>query len=189
MLEGLRTQLVEPWAVALQRAGFAFHRCYPILFITNSGGKPAETSYHMDRSHVVACQIHGRKRWTWLRDPSRWADRETRLNHTAGQLKRPELLSAGDTVTFDMGPGSVLFNKLLTPHWVEAVDGEGVAVSLNISHGGLALNGELTRNEAELMQHVLQQHQRKDGRKVAVAPPVGNKPAWDGLPGQHRAKF
>ena len=44
---------------------------------------------------------------------------------------------------------SVLFNKLLTPHWVEAV-GEEVAVSLNISHGGLRLRGELCRNEREL---------------------------------------
>ena len=141
----------------------------------------------MDQSHVVACQIHGRKRWTWLRDPSRWADRETRLTHDAGQLKKPALLAAGDTVTVDMGPGSALFNKLLTPHWVEAVaDGEGeeVAVSLNISHGGLALNGELMRNEAELVQHV----QRQRGGE-AVAPPVGNKPAWEGLPGQHRARF
>ena len=44
---------------------------------------------------------------------------------------------------------SVLFNKLLTPHWVEAVGSE-VAVSLNISHGGLRLRGELCRNEREL---------------------------------------
>ena len=44
---------------------------------------------------------------------------------------------------------SVLFNKLLTPHWVEAV-GEEVAVSLNISHGGLRLRGELCCNEREL---------------------------------------
>ena len=43
----------------------------------------------------------------------------------------------------------MLFNKLLTPHWVEAV-GEEVAVSLNISHGGLRLRGELCRNEREL---------------------------------------
>lgn len=59
-LEGLRERLVVPWAAALEAAGFSFHRCYPILFITNSvvtseeEVRRAETSYHMDQSHVVA---------------------------------------------------------------------------------------------------------------------------------------
>ena len=55
-----------------------------------------------------------------------------------------------------MTPGDVLFNKLLTPHWVQAL-GEEVAVSLNISHGGLRLDGEVCRNESEL-------EQQRDGR-------------------------
>lgn len=193
LLEGLRAQLVEPWAVALQSAGFTFHRCYPILFITNTGGKCADTSYHMDKSNVVACQVHGRKRWTWLREPSKWADQETRLTHTAGQLQRPDELTEDDTVVAEMGPGDCLFNKLLTPHWVEGV-GDEVAVSLNISHGGLALNGKLMRNEDELMQYIMRERggAAQDNRPEAVVgkfTPVGDTPAWGGLPGQHQAKF
>ena len=193
LLEGLREQLVVPWAAGLHGAGFSFHRCYPILFITNSvedRGEVlrADTSYHMDQSHVVAWQIRGRKQWSWLRDPSAWADREVRLTHVPGQLARPRLAEQ-DIVRLEMGPGQALFNKLLTPHWVEAAPGE-VAVSLNLSHGGLALDGQLMRNEAELMQHVQQKRQRETrvgGGKPA--PPVGNKPAWEGLPGQHRPRF
>ena len=192
--------MCRPWAAALEAAGFSFHRCYPILFITNSvvtseeEVRRAETSYHMDQSHVVAWQIHGRKQWNWLREPSARADREVRCHnhHTPGQLQRPQQLAEQDILRLEMGPGQVLFNKLLTPHWVEAVEGE-VAVSLNISHGGLALNGQLMRNEAELMQHV-QQKRKRDQRHSSQPPappppPVGNKPAWEGLPGQHRARF
>ena len=81
-------------------------------------------------------------------------------------------------MSVEMGAGEVLFNKLLTPHWVEAVGSE-VAVSINLSHGGLALRGRMASNEVELMQH-----NAADGE-----PPVGSKPAWSGLPGQHVPKF
>ena len=193
LLEGLREQVIVPWAAALQAAGFSFHRCYPILFITNAVEElgevmPAETSYHMDQSHVVAWQIHGRKRWNWLRNPSALADREVRLTHIPGQLQRPQQLEEKDIVRLEMGPGQTLFNKLLTPHWVEAVAGE-VAVSLNLSHGGLALDGELMHNETELMQYVHQQRLEKGAGGEQPSPPVGQKPAWEGLPGQHRARF
>jgi hypothetical protein len=193
LLEGLREQLIVPWTAALQAAGFSFHRCYPILFITNAGKElsevmPAETSYHMDQSHVVAWQIYGRKRWNWLSKPSAWADREMRLTHIPGELQRPRQLVQKDVVRLVMGPGQALFNKLLTPHWVEAVEGD-VAVSLNLSHGGLALDGQLMRNETELMQYVQQQRQEKGNMGEQAFPPVGQKTAWEGLPGQHRARF
>jgi hypothetical protein len=179
LLDGLRARFIEPWADSLRRNGFSFHRCYPILFISNAGGKPVETSYHMDKSHVVACQIYGRKRWVWLKEPSKWADRETRLTHVPGQLRRPEALSESDLVSVDMGPGEVLFNKLLTPHWVQAV-GDDVAVSLNLSHGGLRCHGRLTRNEAELRSHEIQLQEASAARGG-----LNHKPAWEGLPGQY----
>ena len=90
-------------------------------------------------------------------------------------------------MSVEMGPGAVLFNKLLTPHWVDAV-GDELSVSINISHGGLALRGELTQNEAELMQHVLQDRKEREAGGEAVQPPA-EKPAWSGLPGQHQPRF
>ena len=82
---------------------------------------------------MVAWQIHGRKCFSSLRDPSAWAPKAIRLTHTPGELARPATLSVQDTLSEVMEPGSVLFNKLLTPHWVAAV-GEEVAVSLVSSH-------------------------------------------------------
>ena len=110
------------------------------------------------------------------------------MTHIPGQLQRPQQLEEKDIVRLEMGPGQTLFNKLLTPHWVEAVAGE-VAVSLNLSHGGLALDGELMHNETELMQYVHQQRLEKGAGGEQPSPPVGQKPAWEGLPGQHRARF
>lgn len=37
---------------------------------------------------------------------------------------------------------------LLTPHWVDASD--SVAMSINLSHGGVRLNCKLSPNEEEL---------------------------------------
>ena len=49
----------------------------------------------------------------------------------------------------DMPPGVVLFNQLLTPHWVQSPL-DTVAFSINLSHGGLRRTGtnrQLCRNE------------------------------------------
>jgi hypothetical protein len=149
-LEGFGEQVLRPWEDALAQAGFTYDRCYPIIFVSGPG---AATNYHTDHSHVVAWQWSGSKRFCSLREPSRWAGREARLS---GQLERPPALRDADTLMMAMTPGDVLFNKLLTPHWVQAL-GEEVAVSLNISHGGLRLDGEVCRNESEL-------EQQRDGR-------------------------
>ena len=53
-----------------------------------------------------------------------------------------------ETLVYEMHPGDVLWNVLLTPHWVEAAD--HVTYSINLSHGGLRLNNQLCRNEQEL---------------------------------------
>jgi hypothetical protein len=57
-------------------------------------------------------------------------------------------MSEQDELSYLMQPGDVLWNAFLTPHWVEASD--SVTYSINISHGGLRLNGELCRHEQEL---------------------------------------
>ncbi len=64
------------------------------------------------------------------------------------KMKRPPGITRADTLSYEMKPGDVLWNALLTPHWVEAAD--CVTYSINISHGGLRLNGKLCLHEQEL---------------------------------------
>jgi hypothetical protein len=145
-LHGFERQVLDPWRAALTANGFTFDRCYPIIFISGPG---CATNYHLDFSHVLAWQIHGRKRFCGLRDPDRWVPREQRVNYKAGGLARPpELDEARDALCFDMPPGAVLWNILLTPHWVNA--GQEVAMSVNLSHGGLRWQGHLSPHEQEL---------------------------------------
>lgn len=161
-LHGFREQVLEPWQAALNAAGFTFERCYPIIFIS---GKGCATNYHMDLSHVLAWQVHGRKRFCGLKDPDRWAPREARVNYRPAEFSRPAGLTDDDALCFDMRPGAVLWNVLLTPHWVEA--GDEVAMSVNISHGGIRHRGELCRNERELAEH------RAAHPELAAAGPKG----------------
>lgn len=145
-LHGFKDRVLTPWQQALSRHGFTWDRCYPIIFIS---GKRCATNYHMDFSHVLAWQIHGAKRFCGLKDPDRWADTTMRLNYRADHFFRPEALTEEDALSYLMRPGDVLWNAFLTPHWVEA--GEEIAMSVNLSHGGLRLHGRLCRNEQELV--------------------------------------
>jgi hypothetical protein len=147
-LHGFKAQVLDPWQNALRAAGFTFERCYPIIFIS---GKGCATNYHMDLSHVLAWQIYGTKRFCGLRDPDRWAPHNARVNYKAGNFAKPAGITEADALCFDMPPGAVLWNALLTPHWVEA--GDEVAMSINLSHGGIRYRGELCRNERELVAH------------------------------------
>ena len=147
-LHGFRDAVLEPWRQALRDQGFSFDRCYPIIFIS---GKGCATNYHMDYSHVLAWQATGMKRFCGLLDPDHWAPRETRLSYSPDRFSRPPSLGEADELCYDMAPGDALWNALLTPHWVEA--GDEVAISVNISHGGLRLDGKLCPFEEELEQH------------------------------------
>ncbi|OGG43554.1 MAG: hypothetical protein A3F84_20505 [Candidatus Handelsmanbacteria bacterium RIFCSPLOWO2_12_FULL_64_10] len=144
LFHGFEGRVMGPWRRALAGAGFTWTRCYPIIFISGPG---CATNYHMDRSHVIAWQRHGVKRFCGLRDPGRWAPPEERMK-PGSTLRRPPGITEEDALVYEMGPGDVLWNTLLTPHWVEATD--RVAYSLNLSHGGLRLNGRLCRHEQEL---------------------------------------
>lgn len=145
LLHGFEEQVMEPWRQALSEAGFTWTRCYPILFVS---GPHAATNYHMDMSHVLAWQVHGTKVFSGLKDPVRWAPLEARINSSSG-TRRPDGIVEADVLAYTMTPGTVLWNCFLTPHWVEASD--SIAYSINISHRGLALNGQLCRHEEELL--------------------------------------
>jgi hypothetical protein len=147
-LEGFGERVLEPWKAALLAHGFTFERCYPIVFISGAG---CATNYHMDFSHVLAWQVYGVKNFCGLKDPDKWMPREGRLNYKPTELEMPGDLKEEDALCYRMGPGAVLWNQLLTPHWVDA--GEGVAMSINLSHGGLRYEGKLCRNEADLVAY------------------------------------
>lgn len=144
-LHGFEKRVMDPWRRALETQGFTFERCYPIIFL---GGPGYATNYHMDFSHVLAWQVHGTKRFCGLKDPDRWAPREVRVTYRATTLEMPKEITPENSLCYEMKPGDVLWNCLLTPHWVEASD--EVAMSINISHGGLRYRGKLCRHEQEL---------------------------------------
>lgn len=146
-LHGFEDQVLTPWKEALRAAGFTFERCYPIIFIS---GRQCSTNYHMDLSHVLAWQIYGTKRFCGLKDPERWAPREQRVNCKARDFCKPAELTEDDALCFEMRPNDLLWNAFLTPHWVDA--GDEVAMSINISHGGLRFDGKLCPHEIELRE-------------------------------------
>jgi hypothetical protein len=145
-LHGFQQAVLEPWQAGLRAAGFSWERCYPIIFISGAG---CSSSYHMDFSHVLAWQIYGRKKFCGLKTPGRWAPWRMRMHYAPGRFARPEALGEDDFLAYDMKPGDKLWNALLTPHEVAAVGNE-VALSVNISHGGLRLEGRLCPFEREL---------------------------------------
>lgn len=144
-LHGFEQRVMDPWRKALTAQGFTFERCYPIVFL---GGPGYATNYHMDFSHVLAWQVHGTKRFCGLTQPDRWAPREMRVTYRPAALVMPEEIKPEDSLCYEMKPGAVLWNCLLTPHWVEASN--EVAMSINISHGGLRYRGKLCPHEQEL---------------------------------------
>lgn len=145
LLDGFEERVMTPWKRALADAGFTWTRCYPILFIS---GPNRMTNYHLDYSHVLAWQLYGTKLFSGLKDPDRWAPFETRL-HSKG-VRRPTGIAPEDELSYEMTPGTVLWNTFLTPHWVAASD--SAACSINISHGGLRYKGKLCRHEEEVVQ-------------------------------------
>lgn len=145
LLEGFHEQVLEPWKKGLAQAGFTWDRCYPILFASGAG---SATNYHLDYSHVLAWQVHGTKYFSGLKDPEKWVSLYERIHHPG--IKKPQGITADDALTYEMTPGTVLWNCFLTPHWVES--GNEASYSINISHGGLRLDGKLCPYEQDLEQ-------------------------------------
>lgn len=154
LLEGLEDQVMRPWRAFLCDNGFTLTEFFkPYFFIT---GPHCVTEYHMDFSHVLAWQHYGEKTFCSLKDPHRFAGdtvrrEQTVKNHTAHNQPVPAGITDDDVVECVMtpdGPNAVLWNVLQTPHWVKA--GPDIALSLNISHRGLRLDGQLCPHERQI---------------------------------------
>ena len=161
-LHGFKTKVLDAWQDVMRAQGFTWTRCYPIIFISGPG---CATNYHMDFSNVVAWQRYGTKKFFGLKDPARWEAKNARVAYKAEAITKPAQIKPEDTLCYEMHPGDVLWNCLLTPHWVEASD--EVAMSFNISHGGLRLHGKLCPFEQELEDY------RKANPETAPAPVKG----------------
>ena len=143
ILFGLWDGVMRPWTNFLSTAGFSWYRCYPIIFISSSHMKG---NYHMDGSYVVAWQIYGTKIFNGFADPESITPLEQAIvPEYRKAITKPENPDDSSVLGFEMPPGTVLWNQLLTPHWVDAGDDGEPAMSLNISHGGLRCDGVLSR--------------------------------------------
>lgn len=151
ILENYHENVLLPWQEFLRSAGFSWQRMKPYFFIS---GRSSLTPYHMDISHVLAWQCYGAKRFSALKDPEKYAPREVRERFVRDRktwtewYRMPEGLAEAEIRAFDMNPGALLWNVFLTPHWVSSLRDEP-AMSINISHGGLAWNGQLCPFEKE----------------------------------------
>ena len=150
LLADFQERVMIPWRTFLASQGFTWQRAYPIIFIS---GKGCSSTYHVDVSHVLAWQIYGDKTFNSFKDPEKFAsvdwlvDERDKTKAILGNLPDYDL---EEILTFKMEPGSLLWNQLLTPHWVVA--GDEVAISVNISHGGVSHQGAFCPNEKRLRQ-------------------------------------
>jgi hypothetical protein len=136
------------WERSLAERDFTWTRIYPIFFLSGPG---RHTGYHIDQSHVLAWQIVGTKRFVWLKDPERWCPPEVRKSlFDSTKIVRPTELAPDDETGVDMRSGDVLWNTVLTPHWVFAT--EETAFSINFAHWGLRHRGELAPLGREVEQ-------------------------------------
>ncbi|MDA0837659.1 MAG: hypothetical protein O3B01_10090 [Planctomycetota bacterium] len=149
LLEGFNDGVFLPWVKFLARAGFTWYRSYPIVFIS---GRRLPGNYHMDVSHVIAWQIHGTKVFNGFADPQQRTPVESVIEpEFRKELRKPAGIAEEEVLSYSMGPGDVLWNQILTPHWVDTKD--EIGASINLSHGGLRLNGQLSMNGAPLERH------------------------------------
>lgn len=142
-LEHFQKDVMIPWRTLLSSVGLTWQRSYPIFFIS---GKNCSSTYHVDVSHVVAWQVHGIKVFNGFADPEGHAPVQDIVdNRSDYRVEVPPDFDPEKILTYRMEPGDILWNQLLTPHWVDSED--EIAVSVNISHGGIAHRGEFCPNE------------------------------------------
>ncbi len=146
MLDGFDGRVVQPLQQALRAQGFEWIWFRYYFFFA---GPNCATNYHMDKSHVIAWQQYGAKTFNGLKDPDRWEPLDKRMLVGTDAVRKSAQIVKEDVLAYEMNPGDVLWNTLLTPHWVEASDEP--AVSLNFSLRGLRRGGKLCRHEQELV--------------------------------------
>ncbi|MEE2658864.1 MAG: hypothetical protein VX733_10195 [Candidatus Latescibacterota bacterium] len=146
-LQNFQSEVMIPWRTFLASTGLTWQRCYPIFFIS---GKNCHSTYHVDVSHVAAWQVHGEKTFIGYKRPEAVNDIQDIVDDRKSYVSNhpPAGIDPDDLISYRMAPGDLLWNQLLTPHWVEA--GADIAVSINISHGGLAYQGRFCPNEQVL---------------------------------------
>ena len=148
-LSQLQDKVMIPWRTLLASLGFTWQRCAPYFFISTKG---ARSDYHADYSHVVAWQLEGTKTFNGFLDPDKYGPIEELVvkSNSLRSKSLPEYEEA-DVLAYRMEPGDLLWNQLLTPHWVVA-GGDETAMSLNISHGVVRHRGRFGPNEAVLQE-------------------------------------
>jgi hypothetical protein len=147
-LHEFQQQVMIPWRTFLSAVGLTFMRSYPIFFIS---GKGRNSQYHVDVSHVVAWQTHGVKTFNGFKDPEKYGPIQDIVDNKGkyrGALP-PDDIDPDDILAYRMEPGDLIWNQLQTPHWVTGSEDE-IAVSVNISHGGVQHNGQFCPNEQVL---------------------------------------
>ena len=89
-----------------------------------NGRVAVEVLSNMDTSHVVAWQIWGIKYFNAFRDPYKYAPLDVAVNNRE-TLRRPDgppEHEPDDVLSYKMEKGDLLWNQLLTSHWVPAGD-------------------------------------------------------------------
>ncbi|MCX5660653.1 MAG: hypothetical protein NTW19_13160 [Planctomycetota bacterium] len=148
LFEGLDERWVEPWRQRLRDHGFTFESVFAILF---ASGPHSATNYHMDYTHQLAWQRWGTKHFHGLKDPDRWTTRELRGKCELKGMTRPAAVGADDVFTLVQPPGTVLWNAITTPHWVETFDEP--AATLTLVHSGLRVDGKLCPHAQEIADY------------------------------------
>jgi len=161
-------KIFEQWYVSLTEHGFTWTQSQRAFFLS---GPNCHTNYHFDSSYVLAWQLVGRKRFCWLKDPERWCPRAVRRDADLyDRMVRPPGITADDVIELEMNPGDVLWNVMLTPHWVYSLD--ETSYSFNITHFELACDGKLSPIDLELQEI---RRERDAGGATASSSPYSNK--------------
>ncbi|MBT3605510.1 MAG: hypothetical protein HOE48_19970 [Candidatus Latescibacteria bacterium] len=143
IFEGFTEQVLIPWKQYLLDNGFEWDRCYALARVS---GPNTSTGYHMDRSNVLFWNVRGRKAFHGFTEPDRWVPIEQSIEKRISQVM-PEGVLDEDILTYDVGDNQLLWNHLMTPHWVDAPE---LTFGINFSLGGLRHNGRLCRYEENL---------------------------------------
>jgi len=143
IFQGFTEQVLNPWKQYLLDNGFEWDRCYALARVS---GPNTCTGYHMDRSNVLFWNVRGRKIFHGFCDPDRWVPLEQSTENRKAQTM-PEDMSEEDVLSYEVGDNALLWNHLMTPHWVDAPE---LTFGINFSHGGLRHNGRLCRYEQHL---------------------------------------
>lgn len=164
VFEGLN-HIFDQWYESLSAHGFTWseEQAQRAFFYSPPH---CSTGYHFDSSYVLVCQVEGRKRFCWLKEPERWCSREElqRCADNYGLMTRPEGITPDDVIECEMGPGDVLWNVLLTPHWVYAVDKP--TYSFNLTHFDLRYEGALSPMDEEL--HEIRRERAREHQAAAA---------------------